>query len=394
MVSKSDAMSCEKRDSLDAGSQRSGHECARILRGQGAVYHIAFKDGRTEVATLRGRLRQRSKRPCAGDLVLAELVDDPLAPYCIERIFERSSYLERPAIANLDTMYLVASLSLPRTDSFHLDKLLALLHFRGIETKVIFSKLDELSSELREFLLEAGRQRLSFSDFLSQADSLDHPVFGLLHNLLQSGVEIYLLDQSSSDSECLCLPSLSRNDYQMTERPSDDLDLPEALIEQIRWAEAQYRRRFQQQTYEDCLSRLRTVPTGSLNSLGGASGVGKSTLFNALLGSVQMETGELSSKMERGRQTTRHVEICRLASAYFADSPGFEKLEVERVLENVEDLEDAFPEVQHFREYCQFRSCRHDKERQCAVRLYSRMTPERLQHYQILRSILEDKRPY
>ena len=115
------------------------------------------------------------------------------------------------------------------------------------------------------------------------------------------------------------------------------------------------------------LGALRACLAGRTTVLAGASGVGKSTLLNALIPEAAMETGELSARLGRGRHTTRHSEIFFLEeNSFLLDTPGFTSLDVPPVEE--EELELYFPEFAPYRGQCRFPDCRHLKEPDCAVK--------------------------
>ncbi|KPU43972.1 putative ribosome biogenesis GTPase RsgA [Oxobacter pfennigii] len=101
----------------------------------------------------------------------------------------------------------------------------------------------------------------------------------------------------------------------------------------------------------------------------GPSGVGKSSLLNKLHPSFNMETGEISKKIERGKQTTRHTQLLELhEGGYVADTPGFSSLEYEAMKVDYEELDYLFPEFRDFLGQCKFTGCSHTKEPGCAVK--------------------------
>ncbi|SDG96429.1 ribosome biogenesis GTPase [Alteribacillus persepolensis] len=98
----------------------------------------------------------------------------------------------------------------------------------------------------------------------------------------------------------------------------------------------------------------------------GQSGVGKSTLLNALDPSLELETAEISTHLGRGKHTTRHVELHSVHGGWVADTPGFSSLDFQAVHE--EDLDVCFPEMKDRLAQCKFRGCTHRKEPGCAVK--------------------------
>lgn len=107
---------------------------------------------------------------------------------------------------------------------------------------------------------------------------------------------------------------------------------------------------------------------GQIIALAGQSGSGKSTFLNCQFGEELMSSGELSAKLGRGKQTTRHSELFRYCDLYLADTPGFQKLAVAKMDLSEEDFELAFPEITLLSQQCQFNDCRHVSEPNCAVR--------------------------
>ena len=115
---------------------------------------------------------------------------------------------------------------------------------------------------------------------------------------------------------------------------------------------------------------LRALLEGKLTAFTGNSGVGKSSILNRLAPGLQLETGEVSERLGRGRHTTRHVELYRLGeNTYVADTPGFSSFDTDQMeLILKENLQYAFPYFGAFLGKCRFDDCSHRKEPDCAVR--------------------------
>ncbi|MCL2404938.1 MAG: ribosome small subunit-dependent GTPase A [Defluviitaleaceae bacterium] len=111
---------------------------------------------------------------------------------------------------------------------------------------------------------------------------------------------------------------------------------------------------------------LKSHMQGKLNVFAGPSGVGKSSIINALVPGADMEIGEISKRLRRGRHTTRHAEILRLDAGYVVDTPGFSSLEVEGI--PARDFAGLFLEFAPYLGMCKFSDCMHDKETDCAVK--------------------------
>ena len=117
------------------------------------------------------------------------------------------------------------------------------------------------------------------------------------------------------------------------------------------------------------LEELIPLITGKLSAFTGNSGVGKSSILNALDPAFQLKTGEISTALGRGRHTTRHVEMFPLdEDTYVIDTPGFSSFDTEELdLELKARLPETFPEFAPYLGQCRFVGCSHVKEKGCAV---------------------------
>lgn len=105
----------------------------------------------------------------------------------------------------------------------------------------------------------------------------------------------------------------------------------------------------------------------NINVIAGPSGSGKSTLINSIVEDVQLPTNEVSKKLQRGKHTTKHVELITLSSkGYVADTPGFSRLNIENI--DSSDLKYYFPEFQNYEGKCKFSTCSHTHEPGCKVK--------------------------
>ena len=133
------------------------------------------------------------------------------------------------------------------------------------------------------------------------------------------------------------------------------------------------------------LATLRERMGGRLCCLTGQSGVGKSTLLNALLG-LSLETGEISRKIQRGKNTTRHAELLIKDGLRVLDTAGFSLLELDGGMEPV-TLKEYYPEFAEYEGKCRFEPCYHDREPGCAVTAACgerAIHPQRLARYRAL----------
>lgn len=118
----------------------------------------------------------------------------------------------------------------------------------------------------------------------------------------------------------------------------------------------------------DGVEELRRILSGKFAAFTGNSGVGKSSILNALAPELDLPVGEVSEKLGRGRHTTRHVQLYRVGDALVADTPGFSSFDTDQMEVILkENLQYAFPEFGRYLGQCQFRDCTHRAEPGCAV---------------------------
>lgn len=126
----------------------------------------------------------------------------------------------------------------------------------------------------------------------------------------------------------------------------------------------------------------------------GQSGAGKSTLLNKISPHLNLETGEISQTLGRGRHTTRHVELIPVFGGLVADTPGFSSLVFEEITE--EELGENFPEIHRLSSDCKFRQCMHENEPQCAVKKAvetGEMNQARYEHYLMFLEEIRQRKP-
>ncbi|KEP27894.1 ribosome small subunit-dependent GTPase A [Bacillus zhangzhouensis] len=126
----------------------------------------------------------------------------------------------------------------------------------------------------------------------------------------------------------------------------------------------------------------------------GQSGVGKSSLLNAMSPDLALKTNDISSHLGRGKHTTRHVELIRIAEGLIADTPGFSSLEFTGI--EAEDLGLYFLEIRERSADCKFRGCLHVKEPGCAVKdavEHEQIRKYRYQHYLEFLAEIKDRKP-
>ncbi|WEG11626.1 ribosome small subunit-dependent GTPase A [Pullulanibacillus sp. KACC 23026] len=117
---------------------------------------------------------------------------------------------------------------------------------------------------------------------------------------------------------------------------------------------------------EEGLKELLPFLENKTTVVAGQSGVGKSSLLNALNVNLSIETNEISESLGRGKHTTRHVELLPVGNGLVADTPGFSSLDFADI--ELEEIGACFPEIARFSASCKFRGCTHRSEPKCAVK--------------------------
>ncbi len=160
----------------------------------------------------------------------------------------------------------------------------------------------------------------------------------------------------------------------------------------------------------DGTEQVREQLEGKTSVVAGPSGGGKSTLINLFAPHAQMETGELSKKIQRGKNTTRHAELIALDdTSFIVDTPGFSSLAVDGKAADgnrtggelppvsTDNLREYFPEFVELEGQCRFRGCSHLTEPGCAVRAAvddGRISRSRYNSYQQIYQELKENKPY
>lgn len=144
------------------------------------------------------------------------------------------------------------------------------------------------------------------------------------------------------------------------------------------------------------MDALRNLLNGKTTTVAGPSGVGKSTIINCLCPQANMETGNISRKIERGRHTTRHSEMVALGEeTYIMDTPGFTSLSIAEITK--EELGNYYPEFRKYEPYCKFSGCAHISEPLCGVKeavKEGRISRVRYENYKVLYQELKEIKRY
>ncbi len=144
------------------------------------------------------------------------------------------------------------------------------------------------------------------------------------------------------------------------------------------------------------IDELKNTLEAKTTVIAGPSGVGKSSIINILNPDAKMETGEISTKIERGKHTTRHSQLFAIGNkSYIMDTPGFSSLYVNEF--EKEELKQYFPELREYEGQCKYLGCNHVSEPQCAVKSAledGKIHRTRYENYLGMYKELEEKKRY
>ncbi|MBR2410669.1 MAG: ribosome small subunit-dependent GTPase A [Clostridia bacterium] len=256
----------------------------RIIQSISGFYFVEAADAVFECKA-KGSFRKKNITPLVGDNVVIETAD---GKGTVVEIFDRKNSLVRPPIANIDILFIVASVDDPKPNLYVIDKLTAFANYHGIEPIIVFSKSD---------LADAG----CFLDIYNK-----------------SGMKVICCSSEKNEG----------------------------------------------------IDSIRELITGKVCAFTGNSGVGKSSILNAISPELELPTASISSKLGRGKHTTRIVSLYKLCGGYVADTPGFSSIDLELSTERIykDELPDCFPEFGAFTDGCKFSlSCSHVTDKGCAV---------------------------
>ncbi len=144
------------------------------------------------------------------------------------------------------------------------------------------------------------------------------------------------------------------------------------------------------------IEELKVHLQGKTSTVAGPSGVGKSSLINLLSPQAEMETGEISEKIDRGKHTTRHSELLMIdEDTFIMDTPGFTSLYLENM--EKEELQGYFPEFAAYEPLCQFGGCSHINEPRCGVKealAEGKISQQRYDDYKLMYEELKEQKKY
>nr|MBQ8890168.1 ribosome small subunit-dependent GTPase A [Clostridia bacterium] len=298
----------------------------KVIKGLGGLYEVLLDDGERVSCRAKGSLKREEEKVLIGDNVSVSFDDATPDGVVISTVLERKNALIRPAMANLDYLFITLAARKPTPVLETVDKLTAISEHNRILPIIIITKRDLGENEAEEY-------RRIYT-------SVGYPTF-----------------VTSSDVGC--------------------------GINELR-------------SYLE-----NNLKNGATAAFAGASGVGKSTLMNALFPELSLATSDISRKIERGRHTTRHVELYEVfEGGFLADTPGFSLIDFERF--NFFELEHLAPAFREFGEYlgsCRYADCAHvgEGDAECAVVRAvkeGRIPASRLESYRSIYRVLKAKKSY
>ena len=127
-----------------------------------------------------------------------------------------------------------------------------------------------------------------------------------------------------------------------------------------------YYKKIGYEVYSNTENELKNIFKDKITVFAGQSGAGKSSLLNRLDSSLNIEIGEVSIALGRGKHTTRHTELIEVLGGLIADTPGFSSIDFRGIKKS--DIRDNFIEFNKYREFCEYKDCMHINELNCEVK--------------------------
>src|SRR5699024_4840790 len=230
---------------------------------------------------------------------------DNLKEGTITHIHDRKNSLVRPQVANVDQLLITMSIKNPNFSFYLMDRFIAYSESHGIDPVLIITKIDLNSDEV---LQDKIKETYKMYDIFFTEKDIVHLISFFYYKMY----DIFFTEKDTVNES------------------------------------------------------LKDIFPNKLSVLAGQTGVGKSTLLNTLLPELNLETNEISDKLNRGKHTTRHVELVDKNGGEIADTPGFSTIDFTHI--EKEDLRFYFKEFNDYSDHCKFRGCVHINEPKCAVK--------------------------
>ncbi|MCF0123145.1 MAG: ribosome small subunit-dependent GTPase A [Ruminiclostridium sp.] len=285
-----------------------------ILKALSGFYYVQCDREELVTCRARGKFRYKKVMPLVGDRVV--ITDQEDGTGALDEILPRRNFFQRPAVANIDQLIIIASGAIPVTDPFLVDRITALAESKDCEPILCINKWDLVQAEeLYRIYTATGFRTIKVSAETGQ------------------GIE-----------------------------------------------------------------EIRTLLGGKVSAFTGNSGVGKSSILNALEPDFGLAIGEISEKLGRGRHTTRHVELFPVSGGLVADTPGFSAFDTDKgEIREKELLQHTFREFRPYLDQCRFIGCAHVKEKGCAVleaMEEGKIQPSRHNSYVRLYNLAKENKPW
>lgn len=277
-----------------------------ILKGVGGRYTVSASEGSLH-CSLDGKLRLGKIIPLPGDHVEIQKTH---GSWHISKILPRRNSLIRPAVANIDQLFVVASSSPPVTDTYLIDKMSVIASVKDIDMILLLNKVD-----------------------LDRGD--------VLYNIYSdAGFKVIRVSAVTTEG----------------------------------------------------IDQVKEMLKGKISAFTGNSGIGKSSILNLIDPSFMITVGDISRKIERGKHTTRHVELLPVeGSGFVADTPGFSSFEITKMDKlDKSELQKHFPEINQMIGNCRFTDCMHINEPDCAVKAYMEGSEIRASRYISYKKIYQE----
>lgn len=277
-----------------------------ILKGVGGRYTVSASEGSLH-CSLDGKLRLGKIIPVPGDHVEIQKTH---GSWHISKILPRRNSLIRPAVANIDQLFVVASSSPPVTDTYLIDKMSVIASVKDIDMILLLNKVD-----------------------LDRGD--------VLYNIYSdAGFKVIRVSAVTTEG----------------------------------------------------IDQVKEMLKGKISAFTGNSGIGKSSILNLIDPSFMITVGDISRKIERGKHTTRHVELLPVeGSGFVADTPGFSSFEITKMDKlDKSELQKHFPEINQMIGNCRFTDCMHINEPDCSVKAYMEGSEIRASRYISYKKIYQE----
>lgn len=220
---------------------------------------------------------------------------------------------------------------------------------------------DELSEgrmiEVLERTSELKRPPVANVKYALVVMALTQPTFS--YNLL----DYFLVSMEAQGIQPIII--LTKYDLFIEEESESKATAKVEEIQQV-YQKAGYKVKIFDYQEESHQSLAELIEPDAIYTVVGQTGVGKSTLLNALIPDANIQTAEISESLNRGRHTTREVTLYRIKEGFIADTPGFSSMDLSRI--EKETLQRYFPEIWQASAYCRFNSCQHINEPGCHVK--------------------------